>query len=342
MPAASDGSGEARHRKPASAAVPRRCLLPEAAGLPSALTARVAGSTWAALALLAGCHRPAAPAPTRPRFERTLLLETSSETSANVSIGDLDGNGSPDLVLAKGRHWPLVDRVLLNDGHGRFPDAHDLGTASDRSYSAPLADLDGDGSLDIVISNDRPDPKLVYLNDGTGHFRVGSRFGQPDWPTRNAAVADLDGDHRPDIVVANRNADASGVGSNYVCLNRGGGMFDADCLAFSRESSTTITPIDIDGDGRVDVVVPHRDGGQSYVYLNDGTAHFPRRFPFGPPDASIRAAQVADLDGDGRLDLVAIDEPPRNADLRGHARRAVRARHRAGARLADAVCAGSR
>lgn len=58
-----------------------------------------------------------------PSFSRVLLLEQTAETSANVSIGDLNGDGFADLVLAKGRHWPLVDRVLLNDGQGRFPTA---------------------------------------------------------------------------------------------------------------------------------------------------------------------------------------------------------------------------
>ena len=241
-----------------------------------------------------------------PHFDRVLLLEQTSETSANVSIGDLNGDGFPDIVLAKGRHWPLVDRVLINDGHGRFPLAHDLGSASDRSYSCTLADLDGDGTLDVVISNDAPDPKLVYLNDGKGSFRVGSTYGRPEWPTRNARAADLNGDGRPDIVVANRTGDDRGA--NYVCLNRGKGQFDADCIAFSRESATTVTPADVNGDGFIDLVVPHREGGQSFVYLNDGKAGFAKRLPFGPPDAAIRVAESADFDGDGRVDLVGIDE----------------------------------
>ena len=240
-----------------------------------------------------------------PRFDRVLLLEQTSESSANVSIGDLNSDGNLDIVLAKGRHSPLVDRVLLNDGHGRFPVAHDLGEASDRSYSAPLVDIDGDGDLDVVISNDTPDPKLVYLNDGKGNFHVGSTYGRPEWESRNTRVADLNGDGLPDIIVANRSGDK---GSNYICLNREKGKFDADCIAFSHESATTITPADFNRDGFVDLAVPHRDGGQSYVYLNDGKAGFSKRIPFGPRDATIRMAEAADFNGDGLIDLVAIDE----------------------------------
>ena len=181
-----------------------------------------------------------------PAFSRELLLETTSETSANVSIGDLNGDGFPDLVLAKGRHWPLLDRVLLNDGHGRFPTAHDLGDVPDRSYSACLVDIDGDGDLDVVVSNDAPDPKRVYTNDGKGNFRQVSTFGDPAWSTRNATIADVNGDRLPDIVVANR-GDAGTA--NYVCLNRGGGRFDAACAVFSRESATTVTAADVNRDG---------------------------------------------------------------------------------------------
>jgi len=244
--------------------------------------------------------------PNLPSFDRVLLLETTSETSANVSIGDVNGDGNLDLVLAKGRHWPLVDRVLLSDGRGHIMTAYNLGSAADRSYSGRLVDLDGDGDLDVVISNDTPDPKLVYLNDGKGHFRVGSTYGRAEWDTRNASVADLNSDGQPDIIVANR----TDKGANYICLNKGNGGFDADCLAFSHESATTITPADFNHDGLIDLAVPHRDGDQGYVYLNGGNAKFSnlRRVPFGQADATIRMAEAADVDGDGSLDIVAIDE----------------------------------
>ena len=243
-----------------------------------------------------------------PQYDRSVLLETTSETSANASIGDVNGDGHADIVLAKGRHWPLVDRVLLGDGRGGFPTAYDLGTASDRSYSGHLVDLDGDGDLDVVISNDDPDPKLVYLNDGTGHFRPGSNYGRPEWSTRNATIADLNADGRPDIVVANRTG--AKPGANYICFNQGQGQFTADCQKFSGESATTITAADLTGDGLTDLVVPNRDGGQSHVYVNAGKGVFPAsaRVPFGPATAHIRMSAAADLNGDGRQDLVTIDE----------------------------------
>jgi hypothetical protein len=221
-------------------------------------------------------------------------------------MGDLAGTGNLDIVLAKGRHWPLVSRVLLNDGHGGFRIAHALGDRPYRSFSAAVVDINGDGYLDVVLGNDAPDPKVVYLNDGKGNFRLSSTFGHPNWPTRNVAVADLNGDGLPDIIVANRYEDARG--SNYVCLNQGNAKFDADCVAFSHESATTITPADFNSDGFIDLAVPNRDGGQSYVYLNDGKANFPKRIPFGPPDATIRMVAAADLTGSGRMDLMAIDE----------------------------------
>jgi len=243
-----------------------------------------------------------------PSYERVLLLETTSETSANASFGDLDGDGNLDIVLAKGRHWPLVDRVLLGDGKGGIRDAYDLGVASDKSYSGRLVDLDGDGDLDVVISNDQPSPKVVYLNDGKGHFSVGSYYGKPEWQGRNATIADMNGDGKPDIIAANRVG--RGPGANYICLNRGKGVFDDNCIAFSPEPSTTITAADFNHDGFVDLLVPHRNGGQSHLYYGSANANLAalRSVPFGPPDAAIRVAEAADFNGDGIVDVVAIDE----------------------------------
>jgi hypothetical protein len=250
-------------------------------------------------------------------FHRSLVLEDSAATSANVSVGDVNLDGHLDIVLVKGRHWPLEDMVLLGDGSGSFQPAYSVGSQPDRSYSGELVDMDGDGDLDIVVSNDAPDANLIHLNDGTGRFAVGSRFGRAEWSTRHVSVADLNGDLFPDVVLANRSGSESGL--SYICFGVEGGRFDDECVGFARGSATTITPADFNEDGALDLAVPHRDGGQSFIYLNDGEGGFEDRRPFGPPDAAIRSAGAADFDGDGVVDLVVIDERSGPALFRGRA-----------------------
>lgn len=244
---------------------------------------------------------------TYPTFDQSLLLESTSETSANIAFGDLNGDGNLDVVLAKGRHWPLFNRIIIGDGNGGIMTSENLGTIENRSYTAFLSDLDLDGDLDIVVSNDSPDPKITYLNDGNGDFNFGSEFGDPNWNTRNVNVADLNNDGYPDIIVANRNNKGDST-NNYLCLNNGSGGFDNNCIAFSNYSSTTITSGDFNNDNLIDLVVPHRDGGQSYVYVqtDQNTINFDL-IPFGPPNASIRTSQVGDLNNDGLMDIVTID-----------------------------------
>ena len=246
-----------------------------------------------------------APAPVFRSFDRVQLLERTSETSAGVNIGDLNGDGLLDIVLGKGRHWPLFNRVLFNDGKGGFV-AGNLGSSPDRTYSAALADVDGDGKLDIVVSNDDPDRKLVYRNDRNGHFTEFGTFGDPKWSTRYVTLADLNGDGSPDIIAANR-GDERVVAPSFVCLNDRKGHFP-HCEALPTESATSIVAADLDGDGKADLFVPHRDGGRSLILWGDGKGRFPTAAKAGAGKAWIRIGAAADLYGDRRPDLVFIEE----------------------------------
>jgi hypothetical protein len=233
-----------------------------------------------------------------PAFE-LVSLETVSETSSNASIGDLNGDGKPDIVLVKGRHWQLTTKIFFGDGKGHFVPGAALPSNAAKSYSGTLADMTKSGHLDIVLSNDSPDPKLVLVNDGRGHFKVGGTYGDPKWPTRNAAVADLNGDAYPDIAVANRGF------TSYVCFNDGKLHFQCSPLR-DTPSAASILIADIDGDGKNDVIFACRDDCQSRVFFNQNLQGEGR--PSGPAKASIRAAAVADVDGDGHLDIAACPE----------------------------------
>ena len=112
-------------------------------------------------------------------------LETVSETSANASIGDLNGDGHLDIVLAKGRHWEVPSRIFFGDGKGNFTPGPALPSKATKTYSSSLADMTKSGHLDMVLSNDEPEPKLVLLNDGKGNFTIGGTYGDPKWSTRN-------------------------------------------------------------------------------------------------------------------------------------------------------------
>ena len=236
-----------------------------------------------------------------PRSLDVVPLETVSETSSNASIGDLNGDGHPDVVLVKGRHWQVTTLTFWGDGKGQFTPGPPLPSNATKSYSGSLADIDKNGHLDIVLSNDEPDAKLVLLNDGKGHFTIGGTYGDPAWPTRNAAVGDLNGDGYPDIAVANRQT------TSYVCLNDRRLHFDCRPLKDS-PSAATVVIADADGDGVGDIVYACRDTCQSLVYLNDGKANFDRRTLWGSPKSSVRAMSSADVDGDGDLDIAACPE----------------------------------
>ncbi len=161
------------------------------------------------LALLAACAlgcEPLVSGPSLSGQERTFRplgpLGAASHLTASVNLGDVDGEGSLDVVVANGRHWPEQNRIFLNDGRGGFTLARRLGDEEDGTYAAPLADFDGDGDLDLVLANRDGGANAIQWNDA-GAFDRRTIYGTGSDETRGVAVGDVDGDGIPDLVVAN-------------------------------------------------------------------------------------------------------------------------------------------
>lgn len=244
-------------------------------------------------------------------FRPARSLGGGSELTASVSLGDVNGDGALDIVVANGRHWPGQNRVYLNDGRAAFTLARPLGEEEAGSYAAPLADFDGDGDLDVAVGNDRT-RNLVFLNDGTGRFEAGATFGAPS-STRSLTLADLDGDGHTDILVVNRGR------QNFVFAGNGSGGFgDGAPFGAGDDSTIDVAAADLDGDGDLDLVLANRDGGANAIHWNDG-GDFARMTAYGTGSDETRGVAVGDVDGDGHVDIVAANIGDVNAVYFGDA-----------------------
>lgn len=174
-----------------------------------------------------------------------------------------------------------------------------------------LTDILGDGRPELIVSDMR-----------NGAILMG-RTGEPDWsleligeipnPAQMRAV-DLDGDGRMDLVVANLGSFLAldhKLGSVEWLRQVDEGMFHRITLADGLGRVSDVHPVDLDGDGRLDIVVAEfgwRSTGRLLLLENRTAPGEPLAFVPRVIDGHHGASHVAmtDLDGDGLLDIVAL------------------------------------
>lgn len=171
--------------------------------------------------------------------------------------------------------------------------------------SLALADLNGDGRLDLVVANDESDEVTVLLGDGRGGFMAapGSPFPAAKSPN-DIAVADFDGDGKPDLAFANHD-------TKYVTVLLGdsrGGFRPAPgspVAVQSRPHPHGIAAADFDGDGHVDFAVESWANNQVEVVFGTGGGRFrtPGRL-IGVGKMPYQKLRAGDVNGDGAPDLV--------------------------------------
>jgi hypothetical protein len=215
----------------------------------------------------------------------------------SFAIGDLDGDGRPDLVAANFNSNTVS--VLRNLGNGTFAAKVDYATGSG-PLAVAIVDLDGDGRPDLAVANGSSNSVSVLRNLGNGTFGTKVDYATGGNPS-SVALGDLDGDGRPDLVAANFNSNTVSV-----LRNLGNGTFAAkvDYATGARPYSVAIG--DLDSDGSPDLAVANADSATVSVFRNLGNGAFAVKIDYATGTAPQSIA-IGDLDGDGGPDLVAAN-----------------------------------
>jgi RHS repeat-associated protein len=231
------------------------------------------------------------------RVDYTTIYDPQS-----VSIGDFDGDGKSDLVVANWGTVSILRNTSLAIASISFATAIDYTAASGSYPSVSIGDLDGDGKLDFAITDFDNNIVSIFRNTSTGIGSI-SFAAKVTYPTgtqpESVSIGDLDGDGRPDLAVANSGSNSLSILQN-TSTGPGSISFAAKVDYVTGTRPTSVTIGDFNGDGKADLATANSGSSNISVILHiaDQTIAFsslPASFCYGDPTYTLNATASSGL-----------------------------------------------
>jgi trimeric autotransporter adhesin len=242
-------------------------------------------------------------------FKPRLLAPGNLPYIEFIAVGDFNGDGKLDLAVAYCNDafpttQPGTVEILLGNGDGTF----NLAAASPATGNTPTAiatgDFNGDGNLDLAISNGDSNTVTILLGNGNGTFTTSASPATGNSPS-SLVVGDFNGDGKPDLAVTNATDNTV-----TILLGNGDGTFKAAASPVTGNRPSAIAAGDFNGNGKVDLAVANAAGNTITILLGNGDGTFTAAT--GPAIAGplVSPIAVGDFNGDGIADLAVGGNAP--------------------------------
>ena len=178
----------------------------------------------------------------------TILPAGTTTGAADINVGDLNGDGRPDLVTSMANANAVA--VYLGNASGGYS-AATLYQAGTQPIDAVLVDLNGDGKLDLAIEG--LSDAYILIGNGTGGFAAPTTITFAPEIVSDVRNGDFNGDGKADLAIATITNGQPTGGHLRILLNDGAGGFTAGGAIALNANSGRLAIGDFNGDGRADV-----------------------------------------------------------------------------------------